>query len=84
MKRNREGLGDWAEKKLAKIGITEERYVEIKERFKLPPRCNCKKRKKWLNQVSDWWRGESPPEQPGDGVANGNAQNTDSHNGQHG
>jgi len=56
-KKKTEGLGDWAERQLSKLGITEDRYTKIKERFGLPPRCGCKKRKAWLNEVSDWLTG---------------------------
>jgi len=45
------GLGDWAESALTKLGITQESYVKIKEKCGLPPRCNCSKRKRWLNEV---------------------------------
>ena len=45
------GLGDWAEKKLSAMGITQDRYIEIKKKFGLPPTCGCNKRKEWLNKV---------------------------------
>ena len=48
------GLGDWAEEALAKLGITEERYVEIKKACGLPPKCGCSKRKRWLNKVGKY------------------------------
>ena len=44
-------LGDWVERRLKAAGITEERYIEIKKKFGLPPKCGCKKRKEWLNRV---------------------------------
>lgn len=50
-------LGDRVEALLSSIGITQQRYKEVKELFGLPPTCNCGKRKEWLNRVSDWWRG---------------------------
>lgn len=49
-------LGDYTERLLASIGITEDRYREAKELFGLPPTCGCSQRKQWLNDVSDWWR----------------------------
>lgn len=52
-------LGDWTERILAKVGITEDRYAAAKELFGLAPTCGCKERKEWLNKVSDWWRGQS-------------------------
>jgi hypothetical protein len=45
------GLGDILERELTRMGITQSRYKEIKERFGLPPTCNCEKRKQWLNKV---------------------------------
>jgi hypothetical protein len=50
-----DGLGDRLERKLKSIGITEDRYKQVKEKFGLPPNCNCKARKEWLNSVSEWW-----------------------------
>lgn len=52
-----EKLGDWTERQLKKIGVTPERYVQVKKLFGLAPTCGCDSRKKWLNGVSDWWRG---------------------------
>ena len=52
------GLGDWTEKQLKKIGITQEWYKEVKVKFGLAPTCGCDKRKKWLNSVSSWWNGQ--------------------------
>ena len=46
------GFGDKVEKTLQLLGITEDRYKEIKRMFGLPPKCNCSKRKAWLNKVS--------------------------------
>ena len=51
------GLGDWTERVLQHVGVTEDRYKEAKELFGLTPTCNCPKRKEWLNKVSDWWAG---------------------------
>lgn len=54
-----ERLGDFTERQLRKLGITKERYVEVKKLFGLSPICHCDKRKEWLNKVSDWWRNEA-------------------------
>ena len=48
------GLGDYAERIMKSVGITEDRYAEIKEKFGLPATCNCKARKKWLNAVGQY------------------------------
>jgi hypothetical protein len=53
------GLGDQVESLLASIGVTPDRYIAAKEFCGLPPTCGCKSRKEWLNNVSDWWRGEN-------------------------
>lgn len=53
------GLGDRLAEALASIGVTEDRYKQVKELFGLPPTCNCSGRKEWLNKVSDWWN-QSP------------------------
>lgn len=57
-----EGLGDWTERMLKKIGVTEERWGEAKAIVGLDPGCDCQTRKAWLNKVSDWWRGQSKPQ----------------------
>ena len=44
------GLGDVVESTLTKFGITEERF---KQWFNLKE-CNCKERKKWLNNLFSW------------------------------
>lgn len=44
------GLGDLVETTLTKFGITEERF---KKWFNLRE-CNCKERKKWLNNLFSW------------------------------
>jgi hypothetical protein len=44
------GLGDVVESVLTTMGITEERF---KQWFNLQE-CNCKKRKKWLNNLFSW------------------------------
>ena len=51
-------LGDITEGMLKRIGVTQDRYKAAKKLFGLSPSCNCKKRKEWLNRVSDWWMGE--------------------------
>lgn len=51
------GLGDKVEKLLTSVGITEDRYKQIKQMFGLPPRCNCRQRKEWLNKVGRWFAG---------------------------
>lgn len=57
--RKQQGWGDYTEALLKKIGVTEDRYKAAKEAVGLAPKCNCDKRKAWLNKVSEWWRGES-------------------------
>ena len=44
------GLGDVVERTLQTFGITEERF---KAWFNLKE-CNCKERKKWLNNLFSW------------------------------
>lgn len=44
------GLGDVVEATLNKFGITEDRF---KSWFNLKE-CNCKERKKWLNNLFSW------------------------------
>ncbi len=46
------GLGDVVEATLNKFGVTEERFKAF---FKLAE-CNCKERKKWLNNVFSWYK----------------------------
>jgi hypothetical protein len=57
LKRSR-GLGDNVERMLKTLGITPERYVEVKKLFGLPPTCGCAKRREWLNKVGRWLSGE--------------------------
>ena len=45
--------GTLLKRMLTAIGITEERYKEIKELFGLPPECKCPEREEWLNNVVD-------------------------------
>jgi hypothetical protein len=52
------GWGDAVTRALKKIGVTEERYKEVKAMFGLPPTCGCPQRREWLNQVGRWWTGE--------------------------
>jgi hypothetical protein len=52
------GLGDQVEKMLKSLGITQERYVQVKQLFGLPPTCGCAKRREWLNKVGQWLNGE--------------------------
>lgn len=56
--KKRSGLGDWLHDWLAGHGITEERYVEVKQLFGLPPTCGCRARQEWLNKVGRWLQGE--------------------------
>ncbi len=58
LQRQPEGLGDWVERQLKKIGVTEDRWGEAKAMVGLDPSCGCATRRAWLNKVSDWWRGE--------------------------
>lgn len=51
------GLGDRTERMLKSIGITKERYAEVKALFGRAPTCNCAARKEWLNRVGGWWSG---------------------------
>ena len=51
------GLGDSLERALKTLGITQDRYVEVKEMFGLPPTCNCNARREWLNKVGRWISG---------------------------
>ena len=44
-------LGDWVETQLTRIGLTKEKWVEIKAEHGLPPTCECTERQEWLNQV---------------------------------
>ena len=53
------GLGDSLETVLTTLGITKDRYVEVKKLFGLPPTCNCDQRREWLNKVGEWFSGKS-------------------------
>jgi len=48
------GLGDHTSRLLTTLGITEERYKEVKAKFGLPPSCSCGRRKAWLNKVGQY------------------------------
>jgi hypothetical protein len=54
--KGRAGLGDALASVLSGIGITQERYSEVKEMFGLPPGCSCLERQEWLNRVGEWWK----------------------------
>ena len=54
----RKGLGDYTEVLLQKVGVTPDRYAAAKATFGLAPKCNCRRRKVYLNQVSEWWLGD--------------------------
>ncbi len=47
------GLGDSLEELLTSYGITKEWYQGFKEKFGLPPTCNCNSRQEWLNKTSE-------------------------------
>ena len=49
------GLGDVVENVLNSFGVTEERF---KEWFNLKE-CNCKERKKWLNNLFSWKKNQA-------------------------
>ena len=51
------GLGDRVERRLSRLGITQQWYRTVKQRFGLMPTCGCDKRKAWLNRVGRWWQG---------------------------
>jgi hypothetical protein len=56
------GLGDAVESLLSGMGITQERYGQVKQLFGLPSTCGCTQRKEALNEwgerVRKWWTGE--------------------------
>ena len=54
-----EGWGDKVAVLLKRIGVTEEGYKAVKEKFGLPPTCGCAKRREWLNRVGEWWNGRN-------------------------
>lgn len=50
-----EGWGDKVTVFLKGLGVTEESYKAIKQKFGLPPTCGCSQRREWLNKVGRWW-----------------------------
>ena len=50
--------GDRLHEWLESHGITEERYKLAKQKFGLPPKCNCAARQEWLNRVGAWFAGQ--------------------------
>lgn len=44
--------GDDLEHALNTLGITKERWMAIRERLHLDPKCNCQARQEWLNKTS--------------------------------
>lgn len=44
-------VGDWVEAHLTRIGMTKERWIEIKTAVGAAPTCDCDERKEWLNRV---------------------------------
>lgn len=52
------GWGDNVTTFLKGIGVTEDSYKAIKQKFGLPPTCGCAQRREWLNKVGRWWNGE--------------------------
>lgn len=49
-------MGDYTERLLGTVGITEDLYKAAKESLGLAPTCNCKARKEWLNRAGAWMR----------------------------
>lgn len=51
----RRGLGDWVEKMLNRVGVTEDRYKTAKAFLLMKKKeevsCRCPLRKRWLNKV---------------------------------
>jgi len=56
--RNPSAWGDRLHDWLEQHGITEERYKLAKQKFGLPPKCNCAARQEWLNRVGAWFAGQ--------------------------
>ena len=50
--RNPPGLGDRTAAILAKVGMTEEKYLAIKRRLGLKGKCNCPERQQALNRIT--------------------------------
>jgi hypothetical protein len=57
--KRRRGLGSRIAFGLAALGITQPRYLKLKQRLGLSPECSCKKREAWLNRLGErvarWW-----------------------------
>ena len=51
------GIGDLLERELTRMGITQDRYKEIKKMFGFPPTCSCDKLIAWLNRVGRQYLG---------------------------
>jgi len=51
-------LHDWLES----YGITEDKYKAVKQKFGLPPKCNCAARREWLNRVGEWMTSQQKEE----------------------
>lgn len=45
------GLGDHLAAALHTAGITEQRYIALKESLHMTPRCRCQARRAWLNAI---------------------------------
>ena len=43
--------GTFAQRFLATVGVTEDRYIMVKQSIGLPPTCGCAARAKWMNEV---------------------------------
>ena len=50
-----DGLGDMLERELTRLGITQDKYIEAKRLFGLPPICNCIGRREWINKVGRYF-----------------------------
>ena len=46
--------GTFAKRFLTKLGITEDRYKDMKAAIGLPPNCSCKARAEWMNRAWKW------------------------------
>jgi hypothetical protein len=52
------GWGDKLTSLLKSVGVTEENYKAVKQKFGLPPTCGCAARREWLNRVGRWLTGQ--------------------------
>lgn len=50
------GLGDRIESALSSIGITQQSWGAFREKFGLPPECNCSERVELINDGEQWMR----------------------------